>query len=114
VDFLHVGQEIRLFSLQEVIEIFVRDDAHKQHVEVIQLFGIRSLQIRKRLMLTLDFEHLLAKINCDEISYTVPQYNDKEGSHVEIFILSLLIRKIINRNVAEETLAQKEKNVLSD
>jgi hypothetical protein len=65
VDFLHVGQKVRLFSLQEVIEILVRDDAHKQHIEVVQLFGIRSLQIRKRLMLTLDVAHLLAKINGD-------------------------------------------------
>ena len=75
MDFLHVGQEIRLLSLQKVIEILVRDDAHKQHVEVVQMFGVRSLQIRKRLMLTLDFEHLLAKINGDEISYTVSQYD---------------------------------------
>ena len=65
MDFLHVGQKVRLFSLQEVIEILVRDDAHKQHIEVVQLFGIRSLQIRKRLMLTLDVAHLLAKINGD-------------------------------------------------
>ena len=65
MDFLHVGQKVRLFSLQEVIKILVRDDAHKQHIEVVQLFGIRSLQIRKRLMLTLDVAHLLAKINCD-------------------------------------------------
>lgn len=65
MDFLHVGQKVRLFSLQEVIEILVRDDAHKQHIEVVQLFGIRSLQIRKRLMLTLDVAHLLAEINGD-------------------------------------------------
>jgi hypothetical protein len=83
VDFLHVGQKIRLFSLQEVIEILMRNDAHQQHVEVIQLFGIRSFQIRKRLMLTLDVEHLLAKINGDEISKRVPQYNAQVGSEVD-------------------------------
>ena len=76
MDFLHVGQEIRLLSLQEAIEILVRNDAHQQHVKVVQLFGVRSLQVRKVLMLTLDVTYLLAVVNGNEISNAVPRYDD--------------------------------------
>ena len=76
MDFLHIGQEIRLLSLQEAIEILVRNDAHQQHVKVVQLFGVRSLQVRKVLMLTLDVTYLLAVVNGNEISNAVPRYDD--------------------------------------
>jgi hypothetical protein len=54
----------------------VRNDAHQQHVKVIQLFGVRSLQVRKVLMLTLDVTYLLAVVNGNEISNAVPRYDD--------------------------------------
>ena len=76
MDFTHIGQEIRLLSLQEASEILVRNDAHKQHVKVVQLFGVRSLQVRKVLMLTLDVTYLLAVVNGNEISNAVPRYYD--------------------------------------
>lgn len=71
VDLLHVGQEVRLFCLEEVVEVLVGDDTHEEHVKVLQLIRISSLEVRQILMLALNIAHLLAEVDCDDVGKAV-------------------------------------------
>jgi hypothetical protein len=90
--------------LQEAIEILVWNDAHQQHVKVVQLFGVRSLQIRKVLMLTLNFTYLLAVVNGNKISQGIPRYDYPVGNLVGAIKKISAVRIVLRVHITKNTL----------